>query len=317
MFIAGSASLALALAGCAAGSDATQSDPATSAVATTTIWGSITEQIATCADEAATVTTLMPVGADPHDYSPSSSDVATMVAAPLVVANGLGLEEGLESALAAAADDGARVFEVAPLVDPIPFAEGEEHSHEGEEHAEGEEHSHDGDDPHVWQDMARAAEAARLIGAELADATGETGYEACGAEVADDILQAEIELEQILAAIPADDRILVTDHDALGYFAEAYDFTIAGVVVPGGSTLAETSSAQLAELTETVRETGVPAVFSNTATSSAVVDALAQEAGGVAVVPLYVDSVGEPGSDAASYQGMMLSNAKAIADALA
>jgi zinc/manganese transport system substrate-binding protein len=319
MFIAGSAALALTLAGCAAGADA--QDAGEAPVATTTIWGSITGQITACAGDGETIT-LMPVGADPHDYSPSSSDVATMVGAPLVVANGLGLEEGLEGALTTAGADGARIFEVAPELDPIPFAEepghseGEEHS-EDEEHAEGEEHGHDGDDPHVWQDMGRAATAAQLIGVQLTEATGDDAYTACGQEVADDILAAQVELEQILSVIPEQDRILVTDHDALGYFADAYGFTIAGVVVPGGSTLAETSSAQLAELTATVRETGVPAIFSNTATSSAVVDALASEAGGVEVVALYVDSIGEPGTDAATYQGMMVANATAIAEALA
>lgn len=309
MFIAGSAALALTLAGCAAGADA--QDAGEAPVATTTIWGSITGQITACAGDGETIT-LMPVGADPHDYSPSSSDVATMVGAPLVVANGLGLEEGLEGALTTAEADGARIFEVGPELDPIPFAEEPGHSD-----AEGEEHDHGGDDPHVWQDMGRAATAAQLIGVQLTEATGDDAYTACGQEVGDDILAKQEQLEQILSVIPAQDRILVTDHDALGYFADAYGFTIAGVVVPGGSTLAGASSAQLAELTATVRETGVPAIFSNTATSSAVVDALASEVGGVEVVALYVDSIGEPGTDAATYQGMMVANATAIAEALA
>jgi zinc/manganese transport system substrate-binding protein len=292
-------------------------------VATTTIWGDIAGQIAECAG--GSVTTLMPVGADPHDFTPSSEQVATMVNADLVIANGLGLEEGLESALGSAQQDGAAVFEVAPLLDPIPFGEEGEHAEEEGEHAEeegehaeeeGEEHGHDGDDPHVWLDVTRVSTAAELIGSEMAEVTGDAAYQECGVEVADELKAVNDEVVQTLAAIPAEQRILVTDHDAFGYFAAAYDFEVAGVVIPGGSTLAEPSSAELAELVATVQATGVPAVFSNTANPSALVDALAAEVGDIEVVELYVGSLGEPGSGADTYQGMMNTNATRIADAL-
>jgi zinc/manganese transport system substrate-binding protein len=262
-----------------------------------------------------------------------------MVNADLVIANGLGLEEGLESALGSAQQDGAAVFEVAPLLDPIPFGEEGEHAEEEGEHAEeegehaeeegehaeeegehaeeeGEEHGHDGDDPHVWLDVTRVATAAELIGSEMAEVTGDAAYQECGVEVADELKAVNDEVVQTLAAIPAEQRILVTDHDAFGYFAAAYDFEVAGVVIPGGSTLAEPSSAELAELVATVQTTGVPAVFSNTANPSALVDALAAEVGDIEVVELYVGSLGEPGSGADTYQGMMNTNATRIADAL-
>lgn len=109
----------------------------------------------------------------------------------------------------------------------------------------------------------------------------------------------------------------MTDHDAFGYFADAYDFEVAGVVVPGGSTLARPSSAEMAALARTVRETGVPAIFANTANPQALVDALAQEVARVDVVDLYVGSLGDPGSGAESYQGLMTTNARRIAHALA
>jgi len=277
-------------------------------VATTTVWGSIAGQIAECAG--GSVTTLMPVGADPHDFTPSSDQVATMVDADLVIANGLGLEEGLESAMESAQQDGAVVFEVAPLLDPMPFEA------EGEVHAEGEEaHSH-GEDPHVWLDVTRAAGAAELIGAEMAKVTGDAAYETCGTEVGQELRSTNDAVVETLAAVPADKRILVTDHDAFGYFAEAYDFRIEGVVIPGGSTLAEPSSAELASLAQAIQDSGVKTIFANTANPSALVDALAAEVGDVQVVELYVGSVGEPGSEAATYQGMMTTNATRISDAL-
>jgi zinc/manganese transport system substrate-binding protein len=327
------AAAALVLAGCAG----TDSDPAASPtgpagagatiVATTTIWGDITRQIVECAG-VGEVSTLIPVGADPHDFSPSSQDVAAMVGADLVIANGLDLEEGLEESIESAQQDGATVFEVAPLLDPIPFGdegeehsgdEGEEHSdEEGEEHSdeEGEEHGHSGDDPHVWLDVTRVATASALIGAELTEVTGNAAYTQCGEDLQTELTTLNGEVAATLATVPEGGRILVTDHDAFGYFAKAYDFTVAGVVIPGGSTLAEPSSAELAELTATVKDAGVAAIFANTANPEALTDALAAEVGDIDVVPLYVGSLGGPGSGAETYQGMMTTNAQLISDAL-
>jgi len=249
----------------------------------------------------------MPVGADPHDYAPSSQDVAAMVGADLVVANGLGLEEGLGQSLESATSDGATVFEVAPQLDPLPF---------GDDPAVGEDEGHGSDDPHVWHDVTRAAKASGLIGAELTKATGNPDYAECGTTLQGELMTVNDEVAATLATVPEERRILVTDHDALGYLAAAYGYRVAGTAIPGGSTLAEPSSAELAALAGTVRDAGVPAIFANTANPQALVDALASEVGDVEVVPLYVDSLGEPGSGADTFQGMVRTNAQRISDAL-
>ncbi len=287
-------------------------------VSTTTPLGDVVRRVVECGG--GTAETLMPVGTDPHDFSPSSAQVAGLVDASLVVSNGLGLEEGLEDALESAAADRATVLEVAPLLDPIEFAGGshdEEHSdeeHSDEEHA----HEHGSEDPHVWHDVARMATAAELVGAELAEVTGDEAYASCGTEVSEELTEVDAEVRSILDAVPADQRVLVTDHDAFGYLADAYDFEVAGVVIPGGSTLSDPSSAELAELVETVEAEGVPAIFSNTATSSELVEAVAAETDTeVAVVELYVGSLGEPGSGAETYDEMVRTNAERISDALA
>jgi zinc/manganese transport system substrate-binding protein len=267
-------------------------------VATTTIWGDLTGQIVKCAG-AGEVTTLMPVGTDPHDYSPSSQDMASMVSADLVIANGLGLEEGLAQSIESATSDGATVFEVAPQLDPLPFGE------------------NGSQDPHVWHDVTRAAKASGLIGAELTKATGNPDFAECGTLLQGELMTVNDEVAATLAKVPEERRVLVTDHDALGYLAAAYGYTVAGTVIPGGSTLAEPSSAELAALAATVQQAGVPAVFANTANPQALIDALASEVGDVKVVDLYVDSLGEPGSGADSYQGMVRTNAQRISDALA
>ena len=289
-------------------------------VATTTMLGSVAEQIAACADTGSTVTTLMPIGADPHDFSPSSAQVAEMVQADVVVANGLGLEAGLGDALENAASDGATVLEVAELVDPIPFGErGDDHADEhSDDHSDDEikEEDHGDEDPHFWFDMNRMASVAQIIGNELATSGGQV-YADCGAQVAEEIRAAEADVRAALESVPADQRILVTDHDALGYLADVYGYEIAGTVIPAGTTLAEPSSADLAELVEVMQEEGVQVVFTNTADPSALSDAVAAEVGGdVQVVNLYVGSLGGPDSGAEDYLSMMRTNADLISSAL-
>jgi len=321
---------------------------AVSVVATTTMLGSVAEQIAICADTGSTVTTLMPIGADPHDFSPSSAQVAEMVQADMVIANGLGLEAGLDDSLENAASDGVSVIQIADMVDPIPFGAGghgdeehsdEEHSHDeakeddhdhGDEEHSDDEHSHDeakeddhdhdhdhgSEDPHFWFDMNRMATAAQIIGDELAASGGQV-YADCGAQVADEIRAAEADVRAALESVPADQRVLVTDHDALGYLADAYGYEVAGTVIPAGTTLAEPSSAELAELVEVMQDEGVQVVFTNTADPTTLADAVAAEVGGdVQVVSLYVGSLGGPDTDAQDYVSMMRTNADLISGAL-
>lgn len=284
------------------------------AVATTTELGSVVSDITTCAG--GTSATLMGPGNDPHTFSVSSGEVAELVRAKLVVANGLGLEEGLAQTLANVSADGGNVVEIAPTIDPIPFGGGHE-AGEVHSHAEGDEHAHTGDDPHFWMDVKRMASAAGTIGERLAQATGDARYASCGREVSDKLTRVDADVRATLATIPAQRRVLVTDHDAYAYFAKAYGFEIAGVVIPGGSTDAEPSSADLAGVIDTVKKEKVPAIFSNTTVSPKLVDTVARESGqDVKVVPLYVDSVGPQGSGAETYAGMMTTNARLIADAL-
>lgn len=311
--------LAIALAGglllTACGSGAQPSGPSAEApvaIATTTMLGSVLGEITSCAG--ATSATLMPAGADPHTFAVSSDQVAAMVKAKLVFANGLGLEEGLASALANVAADGGTVYEIAPNVDPLPLTEAG-HDHAGES---ADAHADDALDPHVWLDVARMATAAALMGDELTRATGEEKFTECAATVASGLRATDADVRATLDAVPAERRVLVTDHHSFGYFAAAYGFEVAGVVIPGGSTDAEPSSADLAALVEVIRRENSPAIFSNTAVNSALVDAVAREAGtDIKVVPLYVGSVGPVGSGAETYATMMTTNARLIADALA
>lgn len=298
--------------------ESAESAGSASVVVTTTMLGDVTGEIVLCAG--GNVEVLMPNGVDPHDFSASSDQIASMISADLVVVNGLGLESGLTDSLANATSDGANVFEVAPLLDPIEFGAGS-HSEEGHSdedgHSDEEGHDHGSLDPHFWFDMNRMATAAELIGVELTTATGNEAYTTCAQTTATQIRAAEGEVRALLESVPADKRILVTDHEALGYFASAYGYEVAGTVIPAGTTLAEPSSADLAALVSTIKAEGITAIFSNTSSPTALAEAVAAESGtNIKVIPLYVESLGEPGSPAATYVDMMRTNAQLIAEGL-
>lgn len=302
-----------------------------SVVATTTMLGDVTRQILDCAG--GTVTVLMPAGTDPHDFSASSDQVAAMVNANLVIANGLDLEAGLTDAFENAASDGATIFEVGALIDPIEFGAGghsdkdghsDGHGHSDEDghsdeggHSDEDGHGHGSLDPHFWFDMNRMALATELIGAELAASTGDTSYQTCAETTATEIRAAEVGVRTVLESVPADQRILVTDHEALGYLADVYGYEIAGTVIPSGTTLAEPSSADLAALVKTIKAEGVTAIFSNMSQTTSLAEAVAAETGTpITVIPLYVESLGAPDSPASTYITMMEANATLIANGL-
>lgn len=306
--------MALAVVACGDGESA--SDTPT-VVATTSIAGDLVSQIA---GDAVTVEVLMPIGADPHDFQPSSAQAALLRSADLVVAWGLGLEEGLEDVLAEVEAEGIPVIELSALVDPLPY---DHDAHEGDEGDEGEDDEHDGDahgeglDPHTWTDPVRMADAARAIGAALADVAPDGDWESGAERAATELLAAHERIEDLLAGIPEDRRKLVTNHDSLGYFAERYDFEVVGVAIPGGSTLAAPSSGQIADLVEAIRQAGVTVLFAETSSTDALLQAVAGEIEGVRVVEILTGSLAALGERGDTLVGMLESNAEIIADALA
>ncbi|MCP5119909.1 MAG: zinc ABC transporter substrate-binding protein, partial [bacterium] len=148
-------------------------------------------------------------------------------------------------------------------------------------------------DPHFWLDPLRMADAAVLVAAELSTLAPGVDWTAQATAYDARLRSADAEIEAILAAVPVVNRMLVTNHDSLGYFAARYGFEIVGVVIGGGSPLADPSSAELADLVAAVDRSGVSAIFAETTDSSALAEAVAAEVGReVAVVEVYTGSLG-------------------------
>jgi zinc/manganese transport system substrate-binding protein len=166
-------------------------------------------------------------------------------------------------------------------------------------------------------DPLRVAEGARMIAAALAEIAPEVDWIARADAYASSLTEADEMIVAVLSGVDEDDRIMVTNHDAFGYFADRYGFEVVGIVIPGGSTLGDPSSRELAELVETMEAEGVTAIFVETTQPSVLAEAVAAELGGdVDVVELYTGSLGEPGSGADTVIGMLTTNADGIAEAL-
>lgn len=266
---------------------------------------------------------LVPPGQDPHGFAPSAQQVQALRQADLVVANGLQLEEGLLDVLAEAEADGVPVLRLADHLDPITPAgasDRDEHAADDDHADEDDDHDHGPLDPHIWYDPLRMADGIRLVAStlqELAIEPADVDWHERGEQVASDLESLHAEVGEILGEVPEDCRRLLANHDSLGYLAARYDFEVVGSVSPGTSSQAEPSAREFAALAELVRRTEVPAVFVEVGQSTRLADALATEVDrDVDVVELYTGSLGEPGSGAEDYAGMLTTDAGRIADAL-
>ena len=343
--LAGSA-LALGLAGCA-----TTDAPAASGisvVATTTQVADFTQQVA---GDAAQVTSLIQPNQSSHSFDPTAADLAALAEADVLVINGAGLEEWLDSAVEASGFAGVTIdasasIELRELDEELGHDEEEAHS-EGEAHTEGEAHSeeeeahseeeeahsegeeahsedddhaHDGGDPHTWTSVANATAMVDAIADGLAevDADNAEAFESNAASYTAQLAALDGWIIENMQQVDASQRLMVSNHEAFGYFVDAYDITFVGAVIPSFDDNAEVSAADIDGLVDAIRDSGAPAVFSETSLSPAAADTIASEAG-VAVFSgeqgLYGDSLGPAGSAGETYIGSMIHNATVLLEA--
>lgn len=300
--------LLVALGACA--TDPSSSPAGLEVVATTTQVGSIARELGA---DAIDLRVLLQPGTEAHDYEMTPADAADIEDADLVLRSGAGLESWLDDALETIG--GSAVLR--DMSEGLPLREaGEEadEDHAGES-AEGEHEV----DPHYWLSAPNAI----LMVANVRDALVEADPgSAAGIEQRTDALIGRLEatdeqIRSLMAEIPEERRGIVTNHDALGYFLDEYGLRFVGSVFPSLDVAAEPSPGDLAELIETIRREGIVAIFSESAVSPELAQAVADETDAEVVdEPLYTDSLGPEGSGAETLEGMLLHNASVIHEAL-
>lgn len=248
------------------------------------------------------VTGLVGPGISPHAYQPVPDDVRRLAAARLVVINGLGFEGWFEQLAAEARFDGTVVVATAGIQTlDTPGCDG---------------HAHAAIDPHPYNSIRQGVRYAENIRDALlaADPQGADGIRARAAAVIEELRRTDAWATTELAAIPRGQRKIITDHDALAYFARDYGFEILAL----GTALenSQPSARQIAELVGFIRKQGVKGVFLEQGRNPKLIEQLAAEAGVRVGAALHLDGLGAPGTPAGSYVGMFRANVEAILAAL-
>ncbi len=328
------------------------------------------------AGDAADVTALMPLGADPHSFTPAPRDLVALADADAIFVVGAGFEEGLLDAIAGAVEP-SRLVVASSCVQILPFggasqaheAEDEAHAHEEDEasppapetggiagqcaahHAElspyrldpapasveplgmlyalscggAEEADHAEDahqpgscDPHVWTDPYNVMLWALMVRDTLADL--DPAHADAYAANADAYVESlarllEEELLPLVESLPPQDRLLVTNHGAFGYFARAFGFAVNRSVIPAASTLAEPGAADIAALVQAIRAQGIPAIFAETTANPDLARQIAADTG-VRFYTLYTGTLSDADGPAATYLDYMRYNTRTIVEAL-
>ena len=315
------AAAALALSGCSASSNGSAGGSGGSAgdlsvVATTTQVADLTRNVIGDAP-GVTLTQLIQPNQSAHSYDPSAADLTALGRADVLVINGVGLEEWLTDAIDASGFHGVTIDSDAGITIAADAA--------GNDSAAGDasmdaEHDHAGGNPHIWTDVANAEAMTRTIAAGLATAsTADTDRAAAftANAAAYDTRLAALDgwIRANIDPVPAPERLLVSNHDAFGYFTTAYGITYVGSVIPSFDDNAEPSASDIDQLVTKIRATGVKAVFSEASISPKAADTIARQAG-VTVYSgdnaLYGDSLGPAGSDGATYIAAQEHNVRLI-----
>jgi ABC-type Zn uptake system ZnuABC Zn-binding protein ZnuA/ABC-type Mn2+/Zn2+ transport system permease subunit len=288
--IAAAAAL-VALAGCGSPDDG---DGTLKVVATTP---QVADLVRAVGDGRVEIDQIIEPETDPHDYEPRPSDVEATAQASVVFRSGGELDEWSGDLI----EDSGSEAELVSLDRGLPVRlAGEEGGGEP--------------DPHWWHDPRNAAAAVREIEATLGEVAPDSRrlFRRRATAYVDRLDRVDAAIAACVAAIPADDRKLITDHDALGYYADRYGLEVVGTVIPALTTEAQPSAGELADLAALVRQEGVPAVFPAAGVPDDLADALADDAGAEVGDELYSDSLGPEGSAGATYLGMLEANTDAI-----
>jgi len=249
---------------------------------------------------------LMGPGVDPHLYKASAGDVRRLARADLVLYNGLHLEAAMGEVLE---EMGRRKHTVA-VTDGIPRS------------ALTAPPEFNGNyDPHVWFDVRLWRYAAEAVIEALveADSAHAAEYRARGAELLREMEALDAWVRERALEVPAERRVLITAHDAFGYFGRAYGFEVKGL--QGISTAAEAGTGDVQRLAEEIARRRIPAVFVETSIPARTIEAVkaAVRARGFDVRiggALYSDALGDAGTPAGNYPGMVRHNVGTIVGGL-
>jgi ABC-type Zn uptake system ZnuABC Zn-binding protein ZnuA len=241
----------------------------------------------------------VPIGADPHSYQPTPQDTAKISRSKVLVINGAEYEHFLEPLIENA--DGERsIIEASAGLRLMSDTESEH-----------------GIDPHLWLDPNNVIAYVENIqeGLTQFDPQGGEIYETNANTYIADLQELDAWIHGQIAPIDPQRRLLVTNHEALGYFADRYGFRVVGTVLEGTSSEASPSAEQMAALIEQIKLYEAPAIFLDASDNPQLAQQIAAETEVKVVTDLHLESLTE-GGPASTYIDMMRDNVTKIIEAL-
>jgi len=260
----------------------------------TTFLTDITRNIA---GDRLTIESLLPVGADPHSYQPTPQDVTKISQSKLLITNGANYEQFLKPLLENAGGQ-REVIEASAGINLRKDAQGVA-------------------DPHVWLDPNNVIIYVENIREALThfDPQGAAIYQANANAYVLELKSLDAWIVEQVQQVPAEKRLLVTNHEAFGYFAEHYGFTIAGTVIESFSSDASPSAQQMAALIDQIKASGAPAIFLDASDNTTLAQQIAAETNVKVITDLHLESLTD-GAPAGTYIDMLKYNITQIVNAL-
>lgn len=241
---------------------------------------------------------IVPIGGDPHTYTPKPSDVELVSNADLILINGLTFE-GWITELIENSGTKAKVVLITEGVEPITSQK-----------------YHNASDPHAWMDASNGVKYVYNISAGLAAVDPENAlfYADNGAKYNSEIKNAHNYIKKQIATIPVEQRVLITSHDAFQYYGRAYDITLNAIM--GISTESEAQSKDVKRVVNAIKTSKIPAVFIESTINPKMLQQIARDTGVKIGGELYADSIGDKDSEAPTYIKMLTHNTDVIVNAL-
>jgi manganese/iron transport system substrate-binding protein len=287
------------LSSCGGGSTPT-TDGRLQVLATTSIVADVVRQVG---GDYVAVSTLIPIGTDPHEYSPRPRDATAIATAKIIFANGAGLEEFLNPLMESAGGN-EKMIEVSGGIRFLTQSESE---------------SGGGPtlDPHTWMDPNNVLIWVDNITTALssADPDHAVDYQVNAESYSISLIDLDSWIRSEVELIAPDHRIIVSDHGVLGYFIHEYGFSQLGTITGSFSTDAAPSAREVARLEDKIRNSGVRAIFITEPSNQTLADQIAQDTG-IQAVWIYHASLTDSRGPASSYLDFMRYNVSAIVEAL-
>lgn len=295
------------LSACSASAGGSQLPIAERTINVVTTTGMIADIVLNVGGERVNVEALMGPGVDPHLYKPTASDVTNLERADIVFYNGLHLEGRMVEVFEKMEEAGSATHAVASEIDTNllrtpPQFEGQF-------------------DPHIWFDVTLWRLAVEKAARDLSalDPASKDLYEANTQAYLAQLDELDTYIREQIATVPEASRVLVTAHDAFGYFGEQYGVEVRGL--QGTSTAAEAGAADVQELAAFLAERKIKAIFVESSVPPATIEAVqkATQAQGWDVQiggQLFSDAMGQAGTPEGTYIGMVKFNVDTIVKAL-